>query len=150
MKRELDRQRPSAARRGYSPRWRRARAAYLAHHPLCAACQALGRVVPATVVDHVVPHRGDPVLFWNRANGKAYASAATIASRRAKAAGVDGANDLIPGPGGEGHSLRDRRQGPGGPPPVYAREIQEGGIRPLFGGTAEFRSVEARRFVAFL
>ena len=59
MKRELDRQRPSAARRGYGPRWRRARAAFLAQHPLCAACRAQGRVVPATVVDHVVPHRGD-------------------------------------------------------------------------------------------
>jgi 5-methylcytosine-specific restriction protein A len=24
--------------------------------------------VPATVVDHIVPHRGDPVLFWDEAN----------------------------------------------------------------------------------
>ena len=31
-------------------------------------CQAAGRVVPATVVDHVVPHRGDPVLFWDEGN----------------------------------------------------------------------------------
>jgi len=68
VKRELDRQRPSAARRGYGPRWRRARAAFLAEHPLCAACQALGRVVPATVVDHVVPHRGDQRLFWDQSN----------------------------------------------------------------------------------
>jgi 5-methylcytosine-specific restriction enzyme A len=68
VKRELDRQRPSAARRGYGPRWRRARAAFLAQHPLCAACQAQGLVVPATVVDHVVPHRGDQKLFWDEAN----------------------------------------------------------------------------------
>jgi 5-methylcytosine-specific restriction enzyme A len=68
VKRALDRQRPSAARRGYGPRWRRARAAFLAQHPLCAACRALGRVVPATVVDHVVPHRGDQRLFWNQGN----------------------------------------------------------------------------------
>ena len=65
VKRALDRQRPSAARRGYGPRWRRARAAFLARHPLCAACRAQGRVVPATVVDHVVPHRGDQRLFWD-------------------------------------------------------------------------------------
>jgi 5-methylcytosine-specific restriction protein A len=25
-------------------------------------------VVGATVVDHVVPHRGDPVLFWEESN----------------------------------------------------------------------------------
>jgi 5-methylcytosine-specific restriction protein A len=68
VKRALDRQRPSAARRGYGPRWRRGRAAFLAQHPLCAACQALGRVVPATVVDHVVPHRGDQRLFWDQSN----------------------------------------------------------------------------------
>jgi 5-methylcytosine-specific restriction enzyme A len=68
VKRALDRQRPSAARRGYGPGWRRARAAFLAQHPLCAACRALGRVVPATVVDHVVPHRGDQKLFWDQTN----------------------------------------------------------------------------------
>ena len=68
VKRALDRQRPSAARRGYGPRWRRARAAYLARHPLCVPCQAAGRVVSATVVDHVVPHRGSAVLFWDEAN----------------------------------------------------------------------------------
>jgi 5-methylcytosine-specific restriction enzyme A len=68
VKRELDRQRPSAAGRGYGPRWRWARAAYLARHPLCVPCQAAGRLAPATVVDHVVPHRGDPVLFWDEAN----------------------------------------------------------------------------------
>ena len=42
VKRALDRQRPSAARRGYGPRWRRARAAFLAQHPLCAACRGPG------------------------------------------------------------------------------------------------------------
>jgi 5-methylcytosine-specific restriction protein A len=68
VKRALDRERPSAARRGYGPRWRRARAAFLARHPLCAACRAQGRVVPATIVDHVVPHRGDQRLFSDTSN----------------------------------------------------------------------------------
>jgi 5-methylcytosine-specific restriction protein A len=68
VKAELDRLRPSAARRGYGPRWRRARAGYLARHPLCVRCKALGRLEPAIIVDHIVPHRGDPVLFWDEAN----------------------------------------------------------------------------------
>jgi 5-methylcytosine-specific restriction enzyme A len=68
VKRALDRQRPSAARRGYGPRWRRARAAYLARHPLCVPCRAAGRLASATVVDHIVPHGGDPVLFWDEGN----------------------------------------------------------------------------------
>lgn len=28
----------------------------------------MGRVVPATVVDHVEPHRGDAAKFWEPAN----------------------------------------------------------------------------------
>ena len=37
-------------------------------HPLCAFCQAEGKVVPATVVDHIIPHRGDQRLFWDQTN----------------------------------------------------------------------------------
>ena len=66
VKRELDRQRPSAARRGYDGRWRKARALFLAEHPLCADCLAEGRLTHATVVDHIVPHRGDRQLFWDQ------------------------------------------------------------------------------------
>jgi 5-methylcytosine-specific restriction protein A len=69
VKRELDRQRPSASARGYGARWRRARLAFLARHPLCAACEAQGRLVAATVVDHVGPHRGDQTLFWDESTG---------------------------------------------------------------------------------
>jgi 5-methylcytosine-specific restriction protein A len=68
VKRELDRQRPSAARRGYGPRWRRARQAFLAHHPLCVQCKGEGRLEPAIVVDHGIPHCGNASLFWDEAN----------------------------------------------------------------------------------
>ena len=37
-------------------------------HPLCAFCQAEGKIVPATVVDHIIPHRGDQRLFWDQTN----------------------------------------------------------------------------------
>jgi len=33
--------------------------------PILSGCHAAGRVTAATVVDHVVPHRGDPVLMWD-------------------------------------------------------------------------------------
>ena len=55
------------AERGYGGTWQRARKAYLAQHPLCARCERQGIVEPATVVHHTVPHRGDPVIFWDRA-----------------------------------------------------------------------------------
>lgn len=49
--------RPDAATRGYDSRWAKAREGYLRQHPLCVHCLARGQVVPATVVDHIVPHR---------------------------------------------------------------------------------------------
>lgn len=61
-------QRKTAHQRGYGQRWRKARAAFLARHPFCAKCT---RVTPATVVDHIVPHRGDQELFWNPSNWQA-------------------------------------------------------------------------------
>ena len=47
--------RASAASRGYDSRWRKQRAAYLRHHPLCVMCDAHGVATPATLVDHIVP-----------------------------------------------------------------------------------------------
>ncbi|KIP99265.1 HNH endonuclease [Agrobacterium tumefaciens] len=58
-----DNRRPSAGARGYNHEWRKARAEYLTMHPTCRMCGN-----PATVVDHIIPHRGDKRLFWHRAN----------------------------------------------------------------------------------
>ena len=63
--------RPSAASRGYGPEWRKARKHYLEAHPLCVECMKEGRYVKATDVDHIIPHRGDPILFWDRGNWQA-------------------------------------------------------------------------------
>ena len=60
--------RPSAAARGYGWRWQRAREGYLAKHPWCAACAKRGRQELATLVDHVIPHKGEKALFWDSDN----------------------------------------------------------------------------------
>ena len=52
---------PAALALYQSPAWRKARAAFLALNPVCAACG-----VAARVVDHIDPHRGDPAIFWAR------------------------------------------------------------------------------------
>ena len=49
-------------------RWRKNRAAFLAKHPLCVKHEARGLMVPAKVVDHKTPHKGDEVLFWDQTN----------------------------------------------------------------------------------
>ena len=56
----------SAAARGYDRQWRKERAAFLARHPRCVGCGGA-----ATVVDHIVPHRGDRQLFYDHGNWQA-------------------------------------------------------------------------------
>lgn len=68
QKKQYDRQRGSSAKRGYGRKWQNYRKAYLAEHPLCVRCEKKGRITPATVVDHIKPHCGNHVLFWNTKN----------------------------------------------------------------------------------
>jgi 5-methylcytosine-specific restriction protein A len=56
------------AERGYNNRWKRARLGYLAKHPLCVHCKEHGLVTLATDLDHIVPHKGDMIKFWDFAN----------------------------------------------------------------------------------
>ena len=63
-----DARRGSAASRGYGGKWQRERLEYLKRNPLCVTCKAAGHVVPARIVDHKVPHKGDQKLFWDRKN----------------------------------------------------------------------------------
>lgn len=58
----------SASRRGYGSRWQKASKTFLHAHPLCVNCLRHGRITKATVVDHIVPHRGDRKLFWDQNN----------------------------------------------------------------------------------
>jgi 5-methylcytosine-specific restriction enzyme A len=41
--------------------WRKRRAAHLRLFPICKFCEQRGIVTPATVADHVKPHKGE----WN-------------------------------------------------------------------------------------
>jgi 5-methylcytosine-specific restriction protein A len=62
--------------RGYTRRWRKRAALFKDRYPLCgqrpgnqppvmSQCYEERRITAAYQVDHVVPHRGDPVLFWD-------------------------------------------------------------------------------------
>jgi len=62
-RKQQDRQRGSSTQRGYGSRWQSARTGFLNHNPDCTQCGST-----ATVVDHIVPHKGDNDLFWDRSN----------------------------------------------------------------------------------
>lgn len=56
----------SAAGRWYGYAWRKASKQFLQANPLCEKCKQQGKYVRVMVVDHVVPHRDDEKLFWDR------------------------------------------------------------------------------------
>lgn len=62
--------RPSAGKRGYNSQWQKARKRFLQQpeNIFCVECKKEGKFTRATVVDHIVPHRGDQELFWRQDN----------------------------------------------------------------------------------
>ena len=60
--------RPSARERGYTHEWEIVRLAHLREHPLCVHCEQQGLLTPATVVDHIIAHKGNHERFWDRSN----------------------------------------------------------------------------------
>ena len=66
---ELAKKRKTSCKRGYGRAWQKYRLGFLAKHPLCMrCCEIKGRIVLATVVDHIQPHKGDMVSFWDKTN----------------------------------------------------------------------------------
>lgn len=63
--RDVRNKKPAWHRWYKTARWARRRAAQLNAEPLCRRCARHGRTEPASVADHVTPHRGDPDLFWH-------------------------------------------------------------------------------------
>jgi len=60
--------RESGSKRGYNYKWQKLRKQFLKRHPLCEACKQNGKYVTATVVDHIIPHRGNENLMWDEGN----------------------------------------------------------------------------------
>jgi 5-methylcytosine-specific restriction protein A len=66
-KRAPTRETASANERGYGRRWQKASKAFLRAHPFAVDIfnRHDGRIYPAELVDHIVPHHGDMTLFWD-------------------------------------------------------------------------------------
>ena len=67
-KKYREKDRNSAAKRGYNRKWQKTSKRFLKKNPLCSECLKIGRTEPAVVVDHIEPHRGDMKKFWNKEN----------------------------------------------------------------------------------
>nr|WP_250152317.1 HNH endonuclease [Ancylobacter radicis] len=80
-KKRAEDRRPSARERGYDSKWDKERVAYLKANPACVhpGCRAA-----STVVDHIIPHRGDRKLFWSRSNWQALCATHHSRSKQAE------------------------------------------------------------------
>lgn len=72
-RREADQRRGSARARGYTSAWDKAADSHRRRSPICIYCEmgAWGeppRITAASLVDHLIPHRGDQAVFWNKAD----------------------------------------------------------------------------------
>lgn len=54
--------------RGYTYRWKKLRDRFIAQHPYCEECFRQGKIVMATDIDHIVPHKGDRSLLYDERN----------------------------------------------------------------------------------
>jgi len=70
-KKVKDSYRDNAGDRGYNANWRKYRLIYLRNNPLCVECLKHGITTLATVVDHVIAHKGNTILFWDSNNHQA-------------------------------------------------------------------------------
>jgi 5-methylcytosine-specific restriction endonuclease McrA len=54
----------------YGRQWERERKLFLSQpeNALCVYCKQNNLLVEAIQVDHIIPHRGDQELFWDRSN----------------------------------------------------------------------------------
>ncbi|MDU9005750.1 HNH endonuclease [Sedimentitalea todarodis] len=58
-----DKNRKSSSARGYTGTWDKERKEFLKRHPRCKRCGG-----KADTVDHIIPHRGNSEIFWDRRN----------------------------------------------------------------------------------
>lgn len=71
----------------YTPRWRKERAQHLAREPYCRMCARARRQTKATTVDHIKPHRGDVILFWDQSNWQSLCSVHHLSVKQRMEAG---------------------------------------------------------------
>lgn len=64
-RREREQRRGSSSQRGYGSAWREIRDRFIRENPLCIFCQAEGRIVPATDVDHIIAKRDGGRDEWS-------------------------------------------------------------------------------------
>jgi 5-methylcytosine-specific restriction protein A len=85
--RYYDSQRGTSTERGYDSMWQRNSKQFLKENPLCDECYKHKRLTPATVVHHIIDHKGNDELFWNKDNWQALCKVCHDKTRKHKGMG---------------------------------------------------------------
>ena len=62
-------------------RWKQLRLSVIAKQPCCVICEEKGRIKAATVVDHIIAHKGSDALMWDVRDTKEGKAAKEAASK---------------------------------------------------------------------
>ena len=78
--------------RYHTQRWRNYRKTFLKKNPLCTECKRMGRITPATHVDHINPISKDSTdnNFWNPDNHQALCRSCNMSKAARERGGVGG------------------------------------------------------------
>ena len=94
--------RGSSRERGYTTKWDKASKAFRRENPICAHCEKRDIVTAAQCVDHIIPHKGDQTLFWDKANWQPLCnrchSAKTVIEDGALGSGAQTHPEWLPSP----------------------------------------------------
>lgn len=120
---QKDKGRPSASARGYDVKWRRIRAMFLRHNPVCLHCSR-----PAEEVDHIIPLAQNGTNKWDNLQPlcKSCHSKKTGRDKRAKSVNTQAksAKNARKSTGGGGiQSLAPERSGPTGAVKFLRRQV---------------------------
>lgn len=58
-------ERSPESKKAYDYQWRKLRALYISHHPICERCAKEGRIVPVEEVHHIIPVNQGGKNVWS-------------------------------------------------------------------------------------
>ena len=98
----------------YGYRWQKSREAFLREHPLCRMCESRTppRLTLGTVVDHIIPHKGDAAKFWDQSGLESLCKRCHDSASKARTAPARSSrrSGLMAIPSSDGRRHRDHGQ----------------------------------------
>jgi 5-methylcytosine-specific restriction protein A len=106
-------------------RWRNRAKLQMKLEPLCRMCLSQGVTEPATTADHIVPHRGDEMMFWFGALQSLCTPHHSRSKQQLEVRGYTNEIGIDGWPIDQGHPVH--KNGPGGTYPIVYNGVAPSG-----------------------